>query len=165
MAKKTYTYDNVDLSYFETAQSILAITQTIHCSSEKLFDIFEDENSWPIWAPTIAKIVWTSEKPFGIGTTRTAHLKGGIYGEEEFIAWERGKLMAFKFTTGTVPTKAFAEHYAVKEISENVCELTWTVAMTPNTIGKIFMPITQPFLKWYLQKILKNLDKYAQERT
>ena len=74
--------------------------------------MFDDAESWPRWASVITKVTWTSPEPHGVGTTRTVNMRGGITGDEEYLAWEPFSHMAFRFneaSSGSIA--AFAEDY------------------------------------------------------
>jgi hypothetical protein len=42
-------------------------------------------------------VTWTSPEPRGVVTARTVDMRGGIVGNEEFLAWEPFTRMAFRF--------------------------------------------------------------------
>ena len=65
-----------ELDYYESAPQRFVYERTIECSPDELFDIFEDEHSWPVWGTGIAKVDWTSPKPYKVGTTRTVTFQG-----------------------------------------------------------------------------------------
>lgn len=153
----------VDMRFFDTAPVRFTNSIEINSTPEKIFAAFEDAESWPVWAPAIKKVTWTSPKPFGLGTTRTVDMQGGIAGYEEFIAWEPGKRMAFRFNEATMPgMDAFGEDYIV-ETTANGCRVTWTVAMAPTGISRVVIPVFKPVMKLVFGKFLKNLKKYAEK--
>ena len=59
--------------------------------------MLDDAESWPHWATVITKVTWTSPEPRGVGTTRVVNMRGGITGDEEYLAWEPHAHMAFRF--------------------------------------------------------------------
>ena len=102
---------------------------------EQLFEVLADAESWPHWATVITKVTWTSPEPRGVGTTRTVSMRGGIVGDEEFLAWEPFTHMAFRFNESTSNAiAAFAEDYRVVETAGG-CHLTWVMAMKPNGLA------------------------------
>ena len=161
-----YTMDDIDLDFIRNSKFSFAATVDLDCTPDQLFDVFEDPVSWTVWAGAIQKVEWTSPKPFGIGTTRTVSMMGGMDGYEEFIAWERGKHMAFKFTKSNKNTAtAFGEDYIVTDLGNGRCQLTWTMAMTPRGAGAFFMPMFKPVMGWFVQKMANNLGKYVAENV
>lgn len=153
---------DIDLAYFDTADLRFETTVELNCTPERLFDIFEDAESWPIWVGSITHVEWTSPKPYDIGTTRTVTMQGGLEGYEEFIAWERGSRMAFKFVGANKDNiEVFGEDYIVKDLGNGRCELTWVVVMEPKGLGKFFMKLGKPIMgKMFANIMQKSLPKY-----
>ena len=128
---KRYPCERVDLSFIADAPFRFVSTVDLNITPEQLFEVLGDAESWPHWATVITKVTWTSPEPRGVGTTRTVHMRGGITGDEEFLAWEPHSHMAFRFNESTSNTiAAFAEDYRVVETAEG-CHLTWVMAMKP----------------------------------
>lgn len=136
----------------------------IACSAERLFAIFEDEEAWTIWASSLEKVVWTSPKPFGVGTTRTVDMAGGIVGVEEFVAWKTNEQMAFCFTESSMPNmKAFGEDYRIQVLNDNTVRLSWYAAFWPsNPVATVGFKLFKPVMKWFLGGFLKSLKKMAE---
>lgn len=83
-------------------------------------------------------IEWTSERPFGVGTTRKVRaLKGLSEMDEHFFIWDEGKRKAFYATEAVAPLfNRFAEDYRVEPAGEDGCVFTWTIAYEPTLLGK-----------------------------
>jgi len=151
-----------DLEHFESARIQYEFTRTLPVSPEVLFDVFEDPESWPRWAPGIGKVVWTSETPYRVGTTRTVIFWGGMEVYEEFLAWQRGSEMAFVFygTTQEVWT-AFGEHYRVEDLGDGSCRLRWCVAYDPTGVFRAIHPLIGWIMKLNLGSYLWRLERYC----
>ena len=103
----------VDLGFVDTAPFRFVSNIDLNISPEQLFEVLADETSWPRWASVITNVTWTSPEPRGVGTTRTVDMRGGITGEEEFLAWEPFTHMAFRFNESTTSSiTAFASDSA-----------------------------------------------------
>jgi len=153
----------IDLDFFERAPVRYEAVVQVRATPEKIFDIFEDARAWTQWALPITRVDWTSPKPFGIGTTRTVTMSGGMVGEEEFCAWEYGKRMAFYFTRSNIPNvAAFGEDYHVRDLGDGRCEVKWVMAMDPTGFNKVIMPVTGPLMKFGLQFMLGSFRKYVE---
>ncbi len=149
--------EKVGMDYFDSAPARFDAHQIIRASPSEIFDVFEDAAAWPQWAMPITKVEWTSEFPISIGSTRTVSMIGGLIGYEEFIAWDRGKRMAFRFNEASQPgTDAFAEDYRVTELSEQRCLVEWTMAMSPSGPAAKVFPITAPLLSGGLSWMLRQ---------
>jgi len=153
----------VDASFLDTAPARFEATVDVDATPEQIFEIFEDAHAWTVWALPIQKVEWTSPKPFGVGTTRTVSMAGGMVGEEEFIAWKRGEHMAFVFTRVSKPTvSAFAEDYKVTPLGGGRCQVRWVMAMEPAGFGKVTMPLFAPLMRVGLQWMLGRFKKYVE---
>ncbi|VEG42475.1 polyketide cyclase/dehydrase and lipid transport [Mycolicibacterium flavescens] len=157
--------ERVDLDFVENAPFRFVSTVDLAITPEQLFDVLADAESWPHWATVITEVTWTSPEPRGVGTTRTVKMRGGIVGDEEFLAWEPYSHMAFRFneaSTGSIG--AFAEDYRVVRTPQG-CHLTWVMAMKPNgAAARIGMTFGGPVMGWLFQKFLYNLRDYSAKR-
>jgi len=147
--------DSVEARYRFRNSVDLAITP------EQLFEVLSDAQSWPRWAKVITKVTWTSPEPRGVGTTRVVEMRGGLVGNEEFLAWEPFTHMAFRFNEcSTRSVAAFAEDYRV-EVIPGGCRLTWTMAQKPAGPAKRAMVVVGPLLNLALRRYLRNLRSYT----
>lgn len=157
--------ERVDLEFIETAPFRFVSTVDLAITPEQLFEVLADAESWPHWATVITEVTWTSPEPRGVGTTRTVKMRGGIVGNEEFLAWKPYSRMAFRFneaSTGSIA--AFAEDYRVVQTPQG-CHLTWVMAMKPNGVAaRLGMSLGRPVMGWIFQKFLHNLRDYSVKR-
>jgi hypothetical protein len=81
---------------------------------------------------------WTSERPFGVGTTRQVKVLGGaIELAEYFFIWEEGRRYAFYGTAANLPLfRRVAEDYVVEPAGPDRCRFTWSVALEPTLLGR-----------------------------
>ena len=89
--------ERVNLDYFNRAPVRVEAAEVIAASPKRIFDVFLDADSWSRWAWPITGVDWTSPMPLEVGSTRTVWMRGPMVGYEEFIAWEPGRRMAFRF--------------------------------------------------------------------
>ena len=165
MAEK-FLCQTVDMTFFETAPFKYVAEVEFGVSAADVFASFENADDWPRWAMPIQRVEWTSPRPFGIGTTRTVYMMGGLTGFEEFIAWERGREMAFCFTHATRDNiESFAERYEVDELADNRCRVRWTMAMKPKGFSKVFLPVFSPVMRFGVKMMLKNLKRLLEKRA
>lgn len=140
--------ERVDTSFIETAPFLFRNSVDLAITPEQLFEVLSDAESWPRWAKVITKVTWTSPEPRGVGTTRIVEMRGGIVGNEEFLAWEPFSHMAFRFNEcSTRSVAAFAEDYRV-EVIPGGCRLTWTMAQKPAGPAKLAMSRSARCLTW-----------------
>jgi carbon monoxide dehydrogenase subunit G len=157
--------ERVGLDFIDTAPFRFVSTVDLNITPEQVFQVLDDAESWPQWATAITKVTWTSPQPHGIGTTRTVDMRGGIVGDEEFLAWELHSHMAFRFNNASTRSiAAFAEDYRVVPTATG-CNLTWVMAMKPNGVAaRLGMTLGRPVMARMFQKFLYNLRDYADKR-
>lgn len=156
--------ERVDLTFIETAPFRFRNSIDLAITPEQLFEVLADAEAWPRWATVITKVTWTSAEPREVGTTRVVEMRGGIVGDEEFIAWEPFTHMAFRFNECSTRTvAAFAEDYRVEAIASG-CRLTWTMAQRPTGPARLAMHAVGPLLNLGLRRYLRNLRSYTDAR-
>ena len=115
----------VEAGYPFSGPNSTTLKQLIKKPAAAVFASFEDGAAWKEWLNL--DVEWTSEKPFGVGTTRTV-IANGQKIEETFLIWDEPKQMAFRFERGSLPLAAFAEDYTLTPLNDSSCELAWTYA-------------------------------------
>ncbi len=153
----------VGLEFLEQTKNVFRAKETIKASPEVIFEVFEDAESWTVWAFPIQKVVWTSPKPFGVGTTRSVHMMGDMVGYEEFVAWEPGKRMAFTFVgCSKDATDKFIEDYRVTDLGDGSCTVEWYMAMEPRGFSRHIMWMTRPLMRFANRQMFKKFRKYTE---
>jgi carbon monoxide dehydrogenase subunit G len=157
--------ERVDLNFIDAAPFRFVSTVDLAITPEQVFEVLADAESWPQWATVITRVTWTSPEPRGVGTTRTVDMRGGIVGDEEFLAWEPYTHMAFRFNeASTRSIAAFAEDYRVAPKADG-CHLTWVMAMKPKGVAaRLGMSLGRPVMAWMFQRFLHNLRSYTDKR-
>ena len=115
----------VDVTFAVTGPNQNSIRQQIDASADDLFRCLEDGPAWKEWLNL--DVEWTSEKPFGIGTTRTV-TGPKMRIDEYFLVWEPGRQMNFRFDRTTLPVTVFVEDYLIEPLGPDKCELVWSYA-------------------------------------
>jgi hypothetical protein len=100
------------------------------------------------WCRMLA-VRWTSERPFGVGTTRQAKLLGGVVQlQERFFIWEEGRRYAFYAAAANVPLfRRLAEDYVVEPDGPDRCRFTWTIVLEPTALGRPGAPVNGVIFK------------------
>ena len=93
-------------------------------------------------------------------------MMGNMDGYEEFVAWERGKRMAFTFVgCSKDATEKFLEDYRVTALGDGTCRVTWYMAMEnrggPNWSDALIRPIMGMANRWMFKRFKKYTEKYA----
>lgn len=159
-----YECEPFDLDYFRHAPQRLVFERTLDAPAARVFEIFEDAASWPVWGgPGIQRVEWTSPRPFGVGTERTVFFIGGMEVYERFIAWEPARELAFCFVGATQRVWwSFGEHYLLTDLGSR-CRWRWTVAYDPRRVFKSVHGLARPLLRFELGRIAEGLVRYVRE--
>jgi hypothetical protein len=101
------------------------------------------------WCRILRRITWTSPRPFGVGTTRTASALGGANVlREHFFRWEEGRRHSFYVIEASAPLfRHFAEDYLVEPTGEDSCVFTWTIAAEPRPLARPAAPLNRALLR------------------
>ena len=160
-----YECEKVGLDFLETAQFCFTAEEVITATPAQIFEVFEDARSWAVWATPIQKVEWTSPKPFGLGTTRTVYMSGGMDAYEEFIAWESGRRMAFCFVAMSHSSiESFAEDYQVTDLGDGRCKVRWVMAMQPRGFSRYVLRLIAPLMTWYNRKMFGKFREYIENQ-
>jgi carbon monoxide dehydrogenase subunit G len=157
--KQLHPCQKVGLDWLDHAQSRFSNSVDVALSPDELFGVLARADTWPRWAKVIKHVEYTSPEPHGVGTTRVVTMAGGMVGDEEFLAWEPGRQMAFRFNTSATKTlHAFLENYLLEPIAGGT-RLTWELGMETGGPSKLFAPISTPITNLMFRRFLKNLQE------
>jgi len=165
--KPYYPCTTFDNDYYDQAPQRYVSTVELPCTPAQVFEVFEDPGSWPQWArPGIADVIWTSPKPYGVGTTRTVVFTGGMEVYEDFIGWEAGKYMAFCFygVSQDDVFNAFGERYEVEDNGDGTCRLRWTVAYEPGPGFARVHFLVRPSMRLTFKLYMWQLKRYCRRQ-
>ncbi len=163
----TYQCEKVGLEFFEVAPTRYEASVEIAATPDQVFDAFLDADAWVEWAMPITGVEWTSGFPIEEGSTRTVYMKGGIIGYEEFIAYEHGKRMAFRFNEASKPTiKAFAEDYQVTDLGNGKVRVDWVMAMQTAKEGPAFVTkLSGAVMGFMVKRMLGKFGRLVEARN
>lgn len=151
---KRHACDRVEDAFVDEAPVRYVNTVRIEAAPGRIWAALEDAAAWPRWATVIRSVEWTSPAPFGLGTTRTVTMAGGLVGYEEFIAWEPERRMGFRFNESTTSgVRAFAERYTLEPLSPDATQVTWTMAMAPKGVSRLIVPLTH----WPMERMFGRM--------
>ena len=153
----------VGLEFLNQTKNVFRAEEIVRATPEQVFEVFEDAHAWTVWAMPIQRVEWTSPKPFGVGTTRTVSMMGGMDGYEEFVAWERGKRMAFTFVgCSKDATEKFLEDYRVTDLGDGRCKVEWYMAMEPRGFSQNLMWMTRPIMRLANRRMFRKFKVYTE---
>ena len=155
----------VTADFFATAPIVFRHGVDVPASAATVFSYFEDERAWPEWFSDITRVVWTSPRPFGVGTTRTVSLKT-VTVDEHFFRWEPGRRFSFFLTGATLPIfEALAEDYLLEESGPTSTRFTYTVAIAPRLLIKLGGAMARRQLDDGFRRGCVGLAEYARRRA
>ena len=154
---KRYPCQRVEDSYIDVAPIRFVNSVVVNATPAAIWAALEDALAWPKWASVIKDVEWTSAPPFGVGTTRTVTMSGRMRAYEEFIAWEPGRRMSFRFNeAGMNGVSAFAERYLLEAVNPEQTTVTWVMAMTPSGVSRAVVPLVRRPLEWRFGRMLRR---------
>ena len=147
----------VGLDYLTTAPVRFSNSVDIALTPDELFGVLARADTWPRWAKVITHVDYTSPEPHGVGTTRTVTMRGGLLADEEFLAWEPGRRLAFRFNAAsTSALEAFVEDYTIVPTASGSA-LTWALGQSLSGPSKVLAPLTRPVTDVVFRRFLRNL--------
>jgi carbon monoxide dehydrogenase subunit G len=164
MVSRMIACELVGLDFLRTAPHRFSNSVDLAVTPRQLFEVLADAEAWPRWASVITKVTWTSPEPRGVGATRVVDMRGGIVGNEEFLAWEPFRHMAFRFNeSSSSALAAFAEDYLIEPTAQG-CRLTWTLANRLTGPARVAAPLSAPLMNVAFRRFLANLRRYTDQR-
>jgi hypothetical protein len=155
MRRPRFTAEPVDETLFATAPVRLKEAFDIPRPAVQVWADLTADNPLA-WCRILRSVTWTSPRPFGVGTTRTARSVGGVI-NERFFLWEEGRRKSFFAFEASVPLfRRLAEDYLVEPTSETSCRFTWTIAFEPRPAARIANPVNRLLLGTLLSDTRKH---------
>jgi hypothetical protein len=132
-----------DESFFRDAKRRVVVDVTVARPAADVWAELTEDDPMSEYCRAISSITWTSERPFGIGTTRTTRVLGGLIKlEERYPHWDEGRRKVFVGVRTVPPTlRRVAEEYLVEPIDANHCRFRWTAVWEPTALGRPIVPV------------------------
>lgn len=160
---RRYELEKVGDGFVDSAPARFVNSVLVDAAPASVWAALEDAAAWPRWAKAIKHVEWTSEPPFGVGTTRTVTMAARMRVFEEFIAWEPHRLMAFRFNAASMDgVAAFAERYELEARSADQTRVTWVMAMRPKGVSRVIVPITALPMRLTFGRWLRGFKKLVE---
>ncbi len=118
------------MDFFDSAPERRSYELDLPVSPERVWRGLTASNPlW--WCRLLSSVEYTSPRPFGVGTTRTAAVLGVLRLHEVFFRWEDHRRQSFRAERANLPVfRRFGEDYLVERTPDG-CRLTWTFAYEP----------------------------------
>jgi hypothetical protein len=159
-----FAVQSADESLFASAPHVFRYTKQFAAPPERVWESLTSDESLAAWSATMSSVKWTSDRPFGVGTTREVVLAPGLARvRERFFRWDEGHGYSFEVYEANAPVfHRFAEDYVVEpaDASGTATRYTWTVAIEPKpALGLPFKPIA-PVLKLAFGRMAADGERY-----
>ncbi len=157
MRRPWFKCQSVEEAFFDTAPLRLQAEFDITQPATQVWADLTAEHPLA-WCRILQDVTWTSPRPFGVDTTRTARALGGTNVlKERFFRWEEGRRHSFVVLQASTPMfRRFAEDYLVEPTSENSCRFAWTIAIEPRRAARIANPAN----RLLLETLFRDTRKY-----
>jgi uncharacterized protein YndB with AHSA1/START domain len=150
-----------ELSYVDSSAHRIANVVLIEASPERVFDIFATGERQDEWFQDFVACRWTSGEPHGVGTTREIELKL-LTVKERFLAWERGKRLAFSIDAITLPiVNQMVEDMHFEPALGGSTRLIWHVHYSPSLLATPIHPAARAIFSRMFSQSAKNLAKWV----
>jgi hypothetical protein len=132
-----------DESIFDTASRRVVVDVTVARSADDVWSELTADGPMSEYCRAISSIQWTSERPFGVGTTRTTRVLGGlILLDERYPVWDEGRRKVFVGVRARPPVlRRVSEEYLVEPIDADHCRFRWTAVWEPTALGRLIDPV------------------------
>jgi uncharacterized protein YndB with AHSA1/START domain len=158
-----FAVEAADESTFTSAPHVFRYSKRFAAPPARVWESLISDESLGAWSSTVSSVQWTSDRPFGVGTTREVVLAPGLSRvHERFFRWDDGHGYSFEVYEANAPFfRRFAEDYVVEPESDGTAtRFTWTVAIEPKPAFALpFKPIA-PVLKLAFGKMAADGERY-----
>ncbi len=117
-------YQRIDPDFIDTAAHRGTTSQLLPVDAATAFATFEDAQSWTVWLG-LSSCRWTSAT--GPGATRIVR-NGPVVLGEQFLVWQPGDELMFRFTRGPLPIRRAGERWKLHDLGDGSCRLDWSYA-------------------------------------
>lgn len=156
MSAFRYELDPVDESYFDTAPMRWRVGLELAAEPDEVWAGLTSPRPLS-WCRALSGVHYTSDAPYGVGTTREARVLGAYRMRELFFRWdENERRKSFHVTEGTLPLfGSFAEDYHVVPFAGG-SKLVWSFAFTPWQGLDSAMQLGRPLTESMLASLIKD---------
>jgi hypothetical protein len=149
-------------SFFRDAKRRVVVDVTVARSAADVWAELTEDDPMSAYCRAISSITWTSERPFGIGTTRTTRVLGGLIKlEERYPHWDEGRRKVFVGVRTVPPTlRRVAEEYLVEPVDADRCRFRWTAVWEPTALGRPIGPIGRAVFA----SIARDLERHFEQQ-
>jgi Polyketide cyclase / dehydrase and lipid transport len=147
MRSPWFALESCDETFFETAPLRYVEPLDLPAAVEQVWWSLTDDGPLA-WCRALTSVSWSSSRPFGVGSTRTAKVAfGALTLHERFFRWEEGRRHSFFAFEANLPLyRRFAEDYLIEETSPSSCRFTWSIVAEMRPWARLGASSMTPFV-------------------
>ncbi len=153
LARMWHQLAPTEIDFIGRSPEKLVFDVTVFAPPERVFDVLVSEREMHEWLEPLVDLRWTSASR-GVGSKRELvldMLKRGdrdavtvLAVKERFVAWERGKHVAFVVEAMTLPlVRRMLEDMRLERIGPNRTRLRYTVHFEPSLLMRAVLPLAR----------------------
>ena len=158
-----FDLEAVPLQFTESSPFHIETVTLIDATPERVFDILSTGERQADWFQDFVENRWTTETR-GVGAEREVELKL-LSVKERFLAWDRGRRLAFHFYATTLPvTRATIEDMVLEAVDvrgARATRFTWRVHYRPTLPARLLHPLVRLIFGRMFKVSAAGLARYA----
>ncbi|MGH3737163.1 MAG: SRPBCC family protein [Micromonosporaceae bacterium] len=155
-----YDLQPCDEEFFDSARYLYRYPMELPVPPEQVWEGMTGNPPLP-WCRLLHDGRYTSERPYGVGTTRTVGVARGVLRlRERFFRWEEGGRQSFSVEQASLPAfRRFGEDYLL-EPTDTGCRFTWTFALEPGGLTGPIGPLASPVNKLVFDSLARDTRRH-----
>jgi hypothetical protein len=143
--------------FLEAAPFRYVNTVDVPVAPERMWAALTADDTLVSWSPVVTGVRWTTQRPFGVGTTREVTMFRLLTSRERYYRWDQGRRKTFTAVEVSVPgLRRLAEDYVV-ERTPGGSRFIWTVVLEPGPTLKPILRLTNPITAWMLRHVARGM--------
>jgi uncharacterized protein YndB with AHSA1/START domain len=152
-----------DLSFVERAPIVVRAETRVAASPDAVWPALADATAWMQWFAGMKDAHYTSPAPYGVGATRSVHVRG-LRADETVIAFEPGARFAFRVDATNVPLLAALVEVVTLEPDAGGTRVVYRQAFEPRPWLRLLAPLLRGVMERDLRRGLDGLGPWLAAR-
>lgn len=158
--------DPTDVGYTERSPYQFRNEARLDVPPDRAFEIVALDEGAPEWFKDFVACRFTSEPPYGVGTTRDIELKI-LTVKERFVVWEPGKRLTFCTYASTLPiVSEMLEDMRFEPTGDGGTRFSWDVHYTPTKLmqPRLIHGLARKVFEGMFRDTAEGLRRYTARR-
>jgi uncharacterized protein YndB with AHSA1/START domain len=150
----------VGLEFLDEAPLRIEVAVETALPRKQVWAAFTDAPTWKSWFPGVRESGYPNqERPYGVGTLRTANVSGMLF-EETILAWEEPTRWIYRIDRATTDlASAQVEATLLAALPGGGTRVNWILAADPRAALAGIAEAMPGILEQMLAEALRNLEK------